>query len=726
MPTELKANESNFHFFCGGIAPETFEVLKFKGDEEISEPYSLFLDLQSSNHNLNPSTIIGNTASFFMFRAGKYYPYSGIVRQFDYLSTSDGKSNYRALVVPRLLMLEFHYSTGLSRNMNYPDAIKKILDANGLANFYTMDLSQTYPVKEHIQQEGESDYNLITRLMAEAGIWIFFKEPPVNESQLKPGGSAEQLVITDKPSSFIPVDGRRELLFRGRTGMAAEDQNGAIESVSDVAWRQEPTPGEVVLKNYYSETPETKLMSRKQVSGGMGGTVYDYTTHNFKNVQEGDRAAEVEANRYISKQTLVTGQSDCRGFRAGMKFSIAEHPRGELNSMYVLLKMTFSGGHTGNTSTYGNTFEALPAALTATFAPQKTSLTPNYAGVKLAVVEANGSDYPLVDDQGRYKIRYCEDLSDAKNAEASKDVRMMQPMAGAKSGIQFPLREGTVVGVVFINGDPTRPLIVGAVPNASTVPPVTGSNKTSSVMRDAAGNEYLMDSEKGKEKVHLLTPAKNTVVLDDGEQRACLQSKSQDHFLLDDKNTRTELSRGKHTIVMSAKSGEEGIVITTAGGHVIRVDDKKKSITIQSAGGGSIQIDDDKKSIVMTDPGKKSTVTLDGDGIAFNSKGKISITAAQELTIDAKAIAIKSSGAIDLNAQKEISLKGMGITEDAGVGDVAIKGNNIALAGTLNASMEGKVSAELKSTAGAKVSGMKVDVNGTAMTSMSGLVVKVN
>ena len=50
---------------------------------------------------------------------------------------------------------------------------------------------------------------------------------------------------------------------------------------------------------------------------------------------------------------------------------------------------------------------------------------------------------------------------------------MVQPHAGPNYGMHFPLKPGIEVLVAFVDGDPDRPLIVGAVPNPVTPSPVT-------------------------------------------------------------------------------------------------------------------------------------------------------------------------------------------------------------------------------------------------------------
>jgi type VI secretion system secreted protein VgrG len=59
---------------------------------------------------------------------------------------------------------------------------------------------------------------------------------------------------------------------------------------------------------------------------------------------------------------------------------------------------------------------------------------------------------------------------------SSLPIRMLQPHAGPHYGMHFPLKPGVEVMVGFVEGDPDRPVIVGAVPNPITPSPVTQAN----------------------------------------------------------------------------------------------------------------------------------------------------------------------------------------------------------------------------------------------------------
>src|SRR5262249_17480682 len=98
----------------------------------------------------------------------------------------------------------------------------------------------------------------------------------------------------------------------------------------------------------------------------------------------------------------------------------------------------------------------------------------------------------------RYKVKLPFDTASAAGIAASRWMRMAQPYAGTAEGTHHPLRRGTEVLVAFVDGDPDRPIIVGAVPNAHTVSPTTRANATQSVTRTPSGIRIeLEDLENG-------------------------------------------------------------------------------------------------------------------------------------------------------------------------------------------------------------------------------------
>jgi type VI secretion system secreted protein VgrG len=717
MAPEKKANESQFYLMVGNLGAETFYVKRFFCTDEISCLYTVTLEVESADGLIAPDQVLNKPSTLFIFReGGQYFPYSGVITEFYYTGQKFDQTQYRAVLQPKLSQLDYIHQTRIFQKKNLPDIIKDVLDKAQLSNYYKFQLQQTYPVQEYVLQYQESDFNFISRLMESVGIWYFFKEPDVAASQVKPGGSTESLIITDKAASFLPIAGDPKVLFRDPSGLVDRDSAGVRESVHSIGYQHSVVPQEVVLKNYNYRTPETQLTGKNKVKNGVAGSVYEYGG-SFKNVSEAQRAAEVTANRIASRQILVAGESNCRALRAGLRFTLAEHNRQDLNADYVLTRVSHAGGHEGDDFTYVNTFQSFPGDRGSSFAPQLRAIVPKVNGVLTAKVEANGSQYAAIDDTGRYKVRMPFDQSSTNNSEGSKYLRVAQPYAGAKYGMHFPVHEGAEMVWACIDGDPNKPIGLGSVPNANTTSPVVGANKVQSVIRTAGGNEIVLDDTDKKQKLHIKTSADNIMSFDDQHKNIAITTTDGNGLLLDDKNEKCVWNADSHTIVMDYKNKK--VVITTGGGHTVEIDDKNKKMTLQTTGGHVVQMDDNSKKISLADGANKNTVVLDGNkGLILDSKGTIDITAAQDLTIKGMNVKIEAQQALNGKGTKEAKIEGLDVTVD-GTKSVTVKAG-------ATAEISSSASTTLKSSMAVSVEGATTAIKGSMMTNITGTMVKIN
>jgi hypothetical protein len=122
------------------------------------------------------------------------------------------------------------------------------------------------------------------------------------------------------------------------------------------------------------------------------------------------------------------------------------------------------------------------------------------------------SEYAQLDSEGRYKVSMPFDFHNDDHPEglASARVRMMQPYAGKGRGMQFPMAKGTEVLLTFVDGDPDRPLIAGAINTAAAPGPVTADNQTESVIQTGGNNKVRFEDEEGSERIILESPKANS------------------------------------------------------------------------------------------------------------------------------------------------------------------------------------------------------------------------
>jgi type VI secretion system secreted protein VgrG len=138
-------------------------------------------------------------------------------------------------------------------------------------------------------------------------------------------------------------------------------------------------------------------------------------------------------------------------------------------------------------------------------------LTPRVTmpGPQIAIVVGPEGEEIHADKFGRVKVRFQWDRYNDGDENSTCWVRVSQPWAGKGWGGYFIPRIGQEVIVDFLNGDPDRPLIVGRVYNDDQ--PIPFDSHTQSGFRTrstpkggvANFNEFRFDDKKGAEQVYL-------------------------------------------------------------------------------------------------------------------------------------------------------------------------------------------------------------------------------
>ncbi len=206
------------------------------------------------------------------------------------------------------------------------------------------------------------------------------------------------------------------------------------------------------------------------------------------------------------------GEGSVPWLQPGYLFGLQSHFLGKLNQQYLVTSVTHEGNQAAylthgmgedseqNGLYYRNSFKCIPSNVQYRN-PLKTR-RPKITGVLSAWIDAAGSgQYAMLDDQGRYKVLMPFDLSGRDEGKASYWLRMAQPYGGSGHGMHFPLLKNTEVLLVFIEGDPDRPVIQAAVPNADNPSLVNEQSNTINHIKTASGSEIIMDDSGGKQKV---------------------------------------------------------------------------------------------------------------------------------------------------------------------------------------------------------------------------------
>ncbi len=378
-------------------------------------------------------------------------------------SAAKGQLGFKLVLAPHMWLMTLVETLDIHLHESIPAIIEKKLALIDLSvgQDYAMRLVGDYASREMVVQYQETDHAFVSRWCEHYGIFYYIVHGPKND----------RVVFGDHTGAYTQIDGPVAFVATGeRTGIFA------------LEGRQRLVPRTFVCRDYNDQTPTIDLQAEHKLDEGFGGGVIGFGG-DFDTIEQGQRLAEIRAGERLAEHRTFEGQSDELRFAPGHAFELAGHPQHGGQMLLLEVEHTAAqevgGWGRGDETPYANRFVAIDASLC--FRPPRNTRKPRIHGIVSGIVETQQGEVhrdAKIDHQGRYTVRFLFDTSAPGEAKASCPVRMMQPSAGPGYGIHFPLKPGIEVAIAFLNGNPDRPVIVGAVPNPITQTPVAAAGST--------------------------------------------------------------------------------------------------------------------------------------------------------------------------------------------------------------------------------------------------------
>jgi type VI secretion system secreted protein VgrG len=279
-------------------------------------------------------------------------------------------------------------------------------------------------------------------------------------------------------------------------------------------------PGTYKVNDFDFKRPQTSLLgsdSQDRQHANSAFEIYDYSANYVDEQAEdhGDDYAKIRLEELQAQHDIILGTSDCPGLACGSKFTLASHPRSDENGEYLLVGVTYhcnaesysSGGESAG-KIFLCDFAAIPAD--SVYRPARTTIKPRIQGPQTAIVVGKGGEEIHTDEFGRIKVQFHWDRYSPANENSPCWVRVAQTWAGKNWGSVFIPRIGQEVIVEFLDGNPDRPIVTGAVYNGTSKPPYTlPDNATMSTIKSNSSkggqgfNEFRFEDKKGSEQIFM-------------------------------------------------------------------------------------------------------------------------------------------------------------------------------------------------------------------------------
>ncbi len=492
------SSDVNFSFKCDNCTDDEFRVLQFSGSEILGDLYQFDIQLINYSENLDAEDLLNGNCILEIDSYGKKRFFKGILSNFNYLKSTENGYLYQATLVPKLWLLTQFTTNEVYLGLTLSETLTLIFDEAGLtADEYDLSFISGYRTWDYRCQFGESHYTFLKRITEREGVYFYFDQ----KNQAVFCNKNNQHPQESYPASYSTV-----------TGNSYSDGAPVIFQWTKNIQR---VPKEVIVKDYNNDQPLVDLSAKAIIDSSGMGEVFRYCD-NLLDLEEAEELANIRAEELLMQKTRFFGNSLDVEITPAHPIHLQGHPLEKLNIEYTPISVSHSGYapdlsqiHQTHEQPYSNTVQAIASDIQ--FRPEQRTEKPRFYGVLNAIIDSEGDGkYSHLDSRGRYKVILPFDRKGRDGAQASWWIPMSQPNAGDNSGMHFPLLKGAEVLLSFIGGDPDRPVITGAVPNASKPSIVQEDNHTQNKIKTAANNIIEMEDEAGSERIKLFSPNSNS------------------------------------------------------------------------------------------------------------------------------------------------------------------------------------------------------------------------
>jgi len=513
-----KANDKNFPVKIKSSLDEDLLVDTMSGEEQMGQLFVFHLELLSENPELHFDKVVGQqvTVSLSLGEGDRYF--NGFITEFRYAGAKNNFNRYHAVIRPWFWFLTQTSDCRIFQEMTVPDIIKSVFSDNGMANFKSL-LKGTYRKWEYCVQYRESDFNFISRLMEQEGIYYYFEHQE----------DKHELVMADDVSAHSAFPKFDTVPFHSQYG---EKSDLDVDHLDYWAATQFIKPTKYFIQDFNFKNTNPYLPSKHtqknyyEMPPSVDPEIFDYPGE-YQDTDAGKNYVNIRLEELQCQQERVQAGGTCRGISPGCLFNLEDHPRLDQNKEYLVISVIHNIYNSAFEVT-GNQYDEVYRCQLEVMDGSKQFRTPRVTkkpivqGPQTAIVVGPSDQEIYTDEYGRVKVQFHWDRYGQHDQDSSCWVRVSQLWAGKRWGAMHIPRIGQEVIVSFMEGDPDQPIITGRVYNAVNMPPYElEGNKTQSGIksRSTSGggpdnfNEIRMEDKIGSEELYIQAEKNETILV---------------------------------------------------------------------------------------------------------------------------------------------------------------------------------------------------------------------
>jgi type VI secretion system secreted protein VgrG len=496
------------------------DVLRFRalrGTEELGRLSEFDLSTVSTNPNISFTSLLGKkvTVKVELGGGGSRF-FNGHVTRFAQEGMIGRFFHYRLTVRPWLWFLTRTADSRIFQEKTVPQIIEDVFDDHPAVASFQSELTEKFATREYCVQYRETDFNFVSRLMEEEGIYYFFEHQENRHLMRLFDSNSTHKTLAKKTLHFLPP---------GQTARAGQ------EVIHSWDFAQSVLTGVVALDDFDFKNPKADLAVKAQLvqkHDQADAEVFDWPGE-YIETENGEHLARARLQEIHTDFDRAEAECNIREIAVGRLFTLTNGPRADQEREYLITRASyelrdssFESSSAEEPTSYRCQFSALQSR--QQFRPERRTLEPRMTGPQTAIVVGTPDDEIVCDQFGRVKVLFHWDRigkkkrKEKENADSSCFLRVVQPWAGSNFGVIFLPRRGQEVLVDFLEGDPDQPIIVGSVYNRDQMPPydlpankTQSGIKTRSAMKGTPTNFNEIRFEDKKDHEQLIIHAERTM-----------------------------------------------------------------------------------------------------------------------------------------------------------------------------------------------------------------------
>ncbi len=643
----MVATQSNRHVRVSTpLGTDVLLLRQMEMQESLGRLFEVKLELLSELHDISFEDVIGeNMVVTLDVQGGEERYVHGCCTEFSQTGQPGRFATYHAVLRPWLWFLTRTADCRIFQEKTVPDIIKEVFREHGFSDFEES-LQATYRTWEYCVQYRESDFNFVSRLMEQEGIYYFFRHEEGKHVLVLADSSSAHSAVS--PSAEVPYYPPSENVWR---------EEGVI---TDVRIDKRVQTGAYVLDSFDFKKPKASLITNASASRAHGHSEYEVFDYPGEYLEKADGKLYVNARLEEQQAEFerISGTGDPRQFYCGGLFNLVNFPRDDQNREYLLIAVsqTAHGDYYESRTTaeelddYRCTFVAIDSR--EPFRTPRSTPKPGVRGPQTAVVVGPQGEEIHTDEYGRVKVQFHWDRYGKSDEKSSCWVRVSQVWAGKQWGAMYIPRVGQEVIVDFLEGDPDKPIVTGRVYNADNMPPYSlPENKTQSGIKSRSTkegtpenfNEIRFEDKKGEEDLYIHAEKDQTIVVENDKSEAIGNNNSEevvnDETITVGHDRKKEVGADQEEVIGGNKSIEVG-----------KNHDEKVGANIKVISGEStfLEAGDDFKIT----GGRKGVIDIEDQLTIKCGKAVIQMKKNGDILIKGKKISVEGSGNIVMKASQ--------------------------------------------------------------------------